>query len=171
MPDTIFPTDADSPTSPKASQHFATAVEQAKAGAAALGKQAQGQADAYREKLTQHADAWTDQAKDRGDDALVKVKSLAVDGKTRASGALQSAGKFVEDNAALVDDKVGATYGDYVRTAGRSLQDLAERLDAKDIDELSSEVQAFVRERPALSIGIAAASGIFLSRLFMGSKG
>ena len=169
MPDTSFPTDATSGTSDP-SHHFNAAVEQAKAGAAALGKQAQERVEGYRDQLTEQASDWSSQAKERGDDALVKAKALATDGKARASGALLSVGKLVEDNATLVDDKVGVTYGDHVRTAGRSLQDFAARVDAKDIDELTKDVQAFVRERPAVAVGIAAASGFLLSRLFTGSK-
>jgi ElaB/YqjD/DUF883 family membrane-anchored ribosome-binding protein len=183
MPETATTDTAttDTGTTANPSQHFAAAVEQAKAGAvaaveqakagaAAFGKQAQDQADVYRDKLTQQTDAWTSQAKDRSGDAIDRIKALAVDGKTRASGALQSVGKLVQDNAAIVDDKVGPAYGDHVRTAGSSLQDLAQRLDAKDIDELASEVKTFVQERPALAVGIAAASGFLLSRLFAGSK-
>ena len=183
MPDTATTDSAttDTGTSANPSQHFAAAVdqakagaaaavEQAKAGAAAFGKQAQDQADVYRDKFAQQTGAWTNQAKDRSDEAIDRVKTLATDGKSRASSALQSVGKLVEDNATLVDDKVGATYGNHVRTAGQSLQDFGQRLEVKDIDELADEVKTFVQQRPALAVGIAAASGFILSRLFAGSK-
>src|SRR5579871_5879486 len=101
--------------------HFAKAVEEAKAAALALGKQAQDYAGAYQAKFTDQAADWTQQAKSRGDDALDRAFAIANEGKSKASGAILSFGKLVEDNATVVDEHVGVTYGDYVRTAGKSV--------------------------------------------------
>jgi ElaB/YqjD/DUF883 family membrane-anchored ribosome-binding protein len=151
-------------------EHFAKAVDSAKAAAQALGKQAQEYAGAYQAKVGDTAADWTKQAKARSDEALDRAFALANDGKAKASGAIQGFGKLVEDNAAAVDEHVGAAYGDYVRTAGRSLQEFAGQLDSKEFSELAEEAREFVRNRPGVAIGIAAASGFLLARMFKGSE-
>ncbi len=146
----------------EAKARFAKALEEAKGGAAALGGAAQNQASAYADKLTAKGNDLVETAKD-------KAASLAVDGKTRASGALSGLGKVVSDNAPAIDEKLGPQYGDYARTAARSIQDVAARLDAKELSEFGDEVAAFVRKSPALAVGIAVVAGFALSRLFSSS--
>ena len=106
-------TATDTPTD-DAKGHFAKAVEEAKAGAQALGKEAQERADLYKEKLTSTGGEWTTTAKER-------ATGLCNDGKSKASEALSGLGKLVSDNAQLLDDRIGAKYGDYARTAAQSL--------------------------------------------------
>jgi hypothetical protein len=150
-------------------EHFAKAVDEAKAAALALGKQAQDYAGAYQAKFADQTSEWTKQAKSRGDEALDRAFALANEGKTKASGAIQNLGKLVENNASVVDEHVGVTYGDYVRTAGRSVQDFAGQLDSKEFSEIADEVRTFVRDKPAMALGIAAAGGFVLARMFKGS--
>lgn len=147
---------------PEAKARFAKALEEAKGGAQALGNVAQDRAGAYKDQVSQKGAELVENAKDR-------AAALAVDGKTRASGALSGLGKVVADNAPAIDDKLGPQYGDYARTAARSIQDVAARIDAKDLNELSDDVAAFVRKSPGLAVGIAAAAGFMLARLFSGS--
>ncbi|MCC6827401.1 MAG: hypothetical protein IT550_04135 [Novosphingobium sp.] len=146
-----------------AKERFARAVEEAKAGAQALGKEAQERADLYREKLTSQSSEWSAQAKER-------ATGLAVEGKARASEAIAGIGKLVAENATLIDDKVGAKYGDYARTAAQSLQDTATKLDSKDLGELADDAKEFVRNSPGLAVGLAAAAGFLLARVFRGSN-
>ena len=146
-----------------AKERFARAVEEAKAGAQALGTEALERADLYREKLTSQSSEWTTQAKERAAD-------LAVEGKARASEAIAGIGKLVADNATLIDDKIGAKYGDYARTAAQSLQDTAAKLDSKDLAELTEDAKEFVRNSPGLAVGLAAAAGFLMARMFRGSN-
>src|SRR3546814_12646923 len=64
-----------------------------------------------------------------------------------------------------VDEKLGAQYGDYARSAAQSLSGFSQSLDAKDIDQLLDEARDFVRKSPAIAIGTAAAVGFVLARL------
>lgn len=144
-------------------ERFAKAVEEAKAGAQALGKEAQDRADLYREKISTTSTEWADQAK-------VKATDLAVEGKAKASEAMAGLGKMVADNAGLIDEKVGAKYGDYARSAAQSIQDAATKLDSKDINELADDAKEFVRKSPGVAIGIAAVAGFMLARVFRGSN-
>ena len=151
---------------PEAKQRFAKAIEEAKAGAHALTREAQERAGAYREKAAGQSSEWIDEAKDLGGQAKDKAFILAQEGKAKASEAISGLGQMVEDNAATIDEKVGPKYGDYARTAARSMKETAERIDAKDIGELGEDAKEFVRKSPGVAVAIAAAAGFVLARLF-----
>jgi len=153
-----------------AKARFTRALEEAKAGAQQLGKEAQERADLYREKLTSTSGDWVNEAKAKTGQAKDVAVDLANEGKTRASGAIASLGKLVEDNAALVDEKVGVKYGDYARKAAASMQSAATTLDEKDLAELGEDAKEFVRKSPGLAIGIAAVAGFMVARMFKGSS-
>lgn len=149
-----------------AKNHFSKAIDEALAGARALGGEAQARAGEYKEKLYQKKDGVTEDAKVRGDEYKEKAFSLANDGKTRASGALSSLSQLIVDNSGTLDEKVGVKYGDYARGAAQQVQDAAARLDEKTLDELGEDAKEFVRTSPALALGIAAAAGYLLGRVF-----
>jgi hypothetical protein len=58
-----------------------------------------------------------------------KATELAYEGKAKATEASASLSRLVGDNAGTIDDKLGAQYGDYARSASRSLHTTAEKLD------------------------------------------
>lgn len=153
-----------------AKARFAKAVEEAKAGVQALGKEAQAKAGDYREQAGAKGGEWFDDAKAYGNQAKDKAAELAVEGKARASEALLGLGKVVEENAETIDAKLGLKYGDYARKAGSSIQDAAARLEEKELSELGNDAREFVRKSPALAVGIAAAAGFLLARVFRGSN-
>lgn len=164
-----------------AKNHFAKAMEEAKAGAQALGKEAQTLAEGYREKLNQAKTEWTSEAKTRSDeardkaqtytaDARTKATELANEGKARTSQAIVGLSKLIDENVHLIDDKVGAQYGDYARSASKSMQDAAARLDEKTLDELGEDAREFVRQSPGVAIGMAVAAGFLVGRMFKKSK-
>lgn len=151
---------------------FSKAIDDAKAsalaGAAALGKKAHEQSEVYREKLA--AADLIGEAKALGAEARARAGVLAVDGKAKASDALTTLGKVVADNAGLVDDKLGEKYGDYARSAARSIQETAAKLESKDLGELGDEAKSFVRKNPVLALGVAAVAGFLVARAFKGSS-
>ena len=154
----------------QAKARFSKALEEAKAGAATLKAEAKGRVGAYREQALARSGDWVDEAKSYGEQAKVKAGELAVDGKGRASDAIASLGKLVSDNATVVDERLGEKYGDYARTASRKLQETAEKLEAKEIEELGEDAREFVRKSPALAVGIAAVAGFVIARLFSSSN-
>lgn len=151
---------------------FSKALDDAKASAVAsataLGKKAQEQTEAYREKLA--AADLIGEAKALGAEAKARAGILAVDGKAKASDALTTLGKVVADNAGLVDGKLGEKYGDYARSAARSIQETAAKLESKDLAELGDEAKSFVRKNPVLALGVAAVAGFLVARAFKGSS-
>lgn len=154
----------------EAKTRFNAAVQEAKAGAAALRAEAGERASAYRTQARGKGDTLVTDAKGYGEEAKVKGRELANDGKAKLSGGIASLSKMVAENAHVVDEKLGAQYGDYARSASRSLDDTAAKLDQKSLDELTEDGREFVRKSPGLAIGIAAVVGYMLSRIFGGSR-
>ena len=158
------PTTTDHRT--EAKSRFNAALEEAKAGAAALKAEGKERAAAYRGQAKGKSDDWVAEAKSYGADARVKGKELATEGKVKTSEGLRSLSRSINENAHQVDEKLGAKYGDYARSASTALNDYAAKLDEKTVDDLVEDGRAFVRKSPGTAIGIAAVAGFMLSRLF-----
>jgi ElaB/YqjD/DUF883 family membrane-anchored ribosome-binding protein len=94
-----------------------------------------------------------------------KIKGAADQGKTKAGDAMDGLTSMVEDVASSLDDKLGAQYGDYARKAASAVSGVADTLKSKDVDELMDSARDFVRKKPAIAIGAAAALGFVLTRL------
>jgi ElaB/YqjD/DUF883 family membrane-anchored ribosome-binding protein len=161
--------DAAAPAAGEAKAKFSKAIEEAKAGVQALGKQAQDTAAAYKDKATTKSDALLGDAKAMTDQAKEKAAALAVEGKSRAVDGISTAARLMAENAALLDEKLGAKYGDYARAAARQMEEAAAKLDGKDLAELGEDARELVRKNPLMSAGIAATAGFLLARLFKGS--
>lgn len=160
---------AETAATPDPKAKFAKAIEEAKAGASALTSQVQDSAGAYREKVVGQGEALLDEARAAAAQAKEKAAALAQEGKARAVDGISTVSKMVAENAVVIDEKLGAKYGDYARSAAKSLDETASKLSAKDLGELGDDAREMVRKSPGLAIGLAAAVGFFLSRLFRGS--
>lgn len=154
----------------EAKAKFTKAIEEARAGATALTKEAQAKAGSYKEQISARSGDWVDEAKDLAGQAKGRASDLAVEGKAKTSDAIASLGQIVADNAGTIDEKLGAKYGDYARTAARTMQETAAKIEAKDINELGDDAKQFVRKSPAMALGIAAVFGFLFSRLFKGGS-
>lgn len=106
-----------------------------------------------------------DQAGSMASKAGDKAREYANTGKEKASGALDEISGMVENVARTIDEKVGAQYGDYARRAAGAVSGVADALKSKDVDDLVSDARNFIREKPAVAIGVAAAVGFVLTRL------
>lgn len=167
---TPLPETAGTPASNtgEAKSRFNAALDEAKAGAAALKAEAGERAQVYSSQARSRGEDWLAEAKTYGEQAKGKAGELAVDGKTKAAEALSSLAKAVSDTAPTVDEKLGAKYGDYARSAARSLHETSARLDAKSVEELQDNARETIRKSPGLAVGIAAVGGFLLARLFRG---
>ena len=171
MTDTLTPNTAPASTvadanRTEAKSRFNAALEEAKAGAAALKAEGKDRAKAYKDQAKGKSEDWVAEAKAYGVEAKAKGRDLAVEGKGQAAKGLRNLSQLVSDNAATVDEKLGAKYGDYARSASGSLSTYADKLDQKSVDELAEDARAAVRKSPGMAVGIAALAGFFLSRLF-----
>ena len=168
-PVTNTATDNTTTTTPhraEAKSRVNAALEEAKAGAAALRAEGKERASAVRGQAKGKGEDWVAEAKHYGEDARVKGKELATEGKVKTSEGLRALSRTINENAYQVDEKLGAKYGEYARTASGALEDYAGKLDEKNVDELVEDGREFVRKSPGLAIGIAAAAGFMISRIF-----
>ena len=152
----------------EARSRFNAAIDEARAGVSALKAEALNRGSEYRKTATAGTAEWVDDAKAMGEQAKQRASQLAKDGKTRASDGLSQLSKTVSGTATTLDDKLGKQYGDYARTAARTMQEAAAKLDAKDLGELGEDARRFVKDSPGAAIGIAAVAGFFLAKLFRG---
>lgn len=116
------------------------------------------------ESFREQASAFKDKAGD-------KAREYADTGKDKAADLLDSLSKTVKDLAGSVDERLGTTYGDYTRKAADAVSGAAETLKAKDVDDIVADTREFVRSRPAVAIGAAAAVGFLLARLVKAGTG
>lgn len=154
----------------EAKSRFNTALEEAKAGAAALRAEAENRLTVVGNEAKGKSDDLLADAKSYGEQALGKAGELAVEGKKVTSDAIASLGKVVGDTAPQIDDKLGAQYGDMARKASRSLQETSAKLEAKSVEELGEDARELVRKSPATAVGIAAVFGFVLARIFRGGR-
>lgn len=118
-------------------------------------------AESAQDAGTSFKDGATNFAKQAAD----KARDLAADGKARAGDALDEVSRMMGTAADTVDQKLGANYGQYARSAADGIASFSESLKAKEIDDLVADVQGFVRKSPAVAIGVAAALGFVVARL------
>lgn len=143
----------------EAKSRFNAALEEARAGAVALGAEARERAGSYTAQARTKSDDWTSEAKTR-------ALELARDGKGKASEALSGLGRVVGDTAPTIDERLGAPYGDYARSASKTLQTTASKLEQKSVEQLGEDAREMVRKSPAAAVGLAALAGFLLARLF-----
>lgn len=106
-----------------------------------------------------------DQAKSLVGQAGDKARGAANQGKDKATDMLGELSRMVDDVAKTIDERVGSNYGDMARKAASTVSGIAGSLKSKDVDDLLGDARKFVREKPAVAIGAAAAVGFLLTRL------
>ncbi len=95
-----------------------------------------------------------------------RVRKAADTGKAKASGAMDDVAAMAEDVAKTIDERLGTQYGDYARKAASAVSGVADGLKSKEVEQLIDDARDFVRKKPAVAIGAAAAVGFLLTRLF-----
>ncbi|MET0310400.1 MAG: hypothetical protein ABW023_16970 [Sphingomonas sp.] len=124
------------------------------AAAAESGAAKRSAADTLRDE----ASKFTGQAADR-------ARAFAGEGKEKATNALDEVAKMMKNAAEDVDAKLGEDYGRYARSAADGIQNFAESLRGKQVDDLFSDATDFVKKSPVIAVGTAAALGFVLARL------
>ncbi len=117
-----------------------------------------------REKVKEEAESLRSQA-------TGKAKGYAAEGKDKATGAIREISGAMDEAARSVDERLGEDYGEYARMAAGAVATFAEKLEAKDIDELIHDAEELVRKSPAVAIGIAAVAGFAMARLIKSGLG
>lgn len=97
--------------------------------------------------------------------AADKARELVGQGLERGGEALANVSKLVGDTASSLDDRLGEEYGEYARRAASAIEDAANRISAKNPDELIDDTREFVRKSPGVALAGAAIIGFALVRL------
>ena len=97
--------------------------------------------------------------------AAGKARDFVAQGIERSAEAIANVSKLVGDTASGLDERLGEEYGDYARSAASSLETAANKLAAKDADELIEDTRNFVRKSPGVALAGAAIVGFALARL------
>lgn len=116
-----------------------------------------------KETMNETAKDFTSQAGDA-------ARTAAEKGKGRAAETMDSIGGAIRESATNIDDSLGEQYGDYARGAADKVNEWADRLDNKDVDDIVDDAREFVRKRPAIAIGAAAVAGFALVRLLRSGR-
>lgn len=156
-------------TSPEQQAAFKDSARETIAALKAAAGSAKDAASAAAQSARSTSEEWRAQCSSAGSQALETARFAATTAKDKAGSALQSLSKLMSDTASTIDERVGPDYGQYARTAARSVAEAANSLNAKDVDELVSDARDFVRKQPAVAIGAAAVLGFVMMRLLKGS--
>ena len=97
--------------------------------------------------------------------AAEKARGFVGQGIDRSAEAIANVSKLIGDTASGLDERLGEEYGDYARRAAETLESTANRLAAKDPDELIDDTRDFVRKSPGVALAGAAIVGFALARL------
>ncbi|WP_426256313.1 hypothetical protein [Sphingomonas sp. DC2300-3] len=130
-----------------------------------LSSAASSDADGATSRVEQAKQTAKDYSAKYGAQATDKIRTLADTGKERAIGGLDQLSQMIQDAAGQVDDKLGAQYGDYARSAAGVVSNFSGQIRDKNVDELLDDARAFVRKSPGVAIGVAAALGFALARV------
>ena len=127
------------------------------------------------DKARQAGAALTETAQRVGDQAKETASSLASDAQQRFHGYMDQqvaagadlAGRVASVIKTAADelDRTSPALGGMVRSAGERVQDLSQQFRGKTADEVLTETRDFVRRKPALVFGAAAALGFVAYRV------
>lgn len=113
--------------------------------------------------------------RDEAGKMMSKLKSSARDaansGKAKTTSTLDDVSALVDDMARTLEERVGPQYGAYARRAADALSGVSDSLKAKDVEELLDDARDFIRRKPAIAIGAAAALGFVVTRLLAADQG
>lgn len=94
-----------------------------------------------------------------------KLRGVADDGKSRATGLLEDVAGIIEDAARSIDDRLGEDVGDYAHRASTAVSGFAGRVRDKSVDDIIDDTRDIVRRSPAVAIAAAAVVGFALMRV------
>ncbi len=102
------------------------------------------------------------------DQALAAASTYADQGKDKAAGALTTLSGLIVEAAKLLEENFGHKAADPVRAQADRLSGAARHLETSDVDQLTTELKAFAKGNPILSVGAVAVVGFALGKLLTG---
>lgn len=97
--------------------------------------------------------------------ATERVRTVADDGKNRATSALDDLSRMMNDAGSQIDERLGGGYGDYARRAAEAVTGLADTIRDKEVEDLWEDARGVLRKSPGVALGIAAVVGFTVARM------
>ena len=94
-----------------------------------------------------------------------KLRTMADDGKGRATTLLDDIAGIIEDAAQSIDERLGGDYGDYAHRASTAVSGFAGRVRDRSVDDIIDDTRDIVRRSPAVAVAAAAVVGFALMRV------
>ena len=94
-----------------------------------------------------------------------RLRTVADDGKAKATNLLDDVAGIIEDAARSIDERLGEDYGDYAHRASTAVSGFAGRVREKSVDDIIDDTRDVVRRSPAVAIAAAAVVGFALMRV------
>jgi ElaB/YqjD/DUF883 family membrane-anchored ribosome-binding protein len=94
-----------------------------------------------------------------------KLRSVADDGKTKATSLLDDIAGIIEEAARSIDQRFGEDYGGYAQRASDAVSGFAGRVREKSVDDIIDDTRDIVRRSPAIAVAAAAVVGFALMRV------
>jgi ElaB/YqjD/DUF883 family membrane-anchored ribosome-binding protein len=94
-----------------------------------------------------------------------KLRTMADDGKGRATTLLDDIAGIIEDAAQSIDERLGGDYADYARRASTAVSGFAGRVRDRSVEDIIDDTRDIVRRSPAVAVAAAAVVGFALMRV------
>jgi hypothetical protein len=117
-----------------------------------------------KEHLTENAQAVIHEAKERANSTLRSSKHSFASQISGIATALKHSGEELSHEGGLEQQ-----VAQYTQTASIKMQELAEYLEAKDLRDITRDVENFARRQPAIFLGGAVAIGLLAARFIRSS--
>ncbi|MGB7406763.1 MAG: hypothetical protein WA906_13825 [Pacificimonas sp.] len=124
-------------------------------------------ATSRREKLKSEVKTGTSKLADQ---AGTKARGAAEEGKAQAAQTINNLAQSTRDAARQFEGTQAEGLTGYAATAADSIEQFAQTLENKSVDELIDDARDMVRKSPAIAIGAAAAVGFLISRFAKASE-
>ncbi|KPH05917.1 nutrient deprivation-induced protein (plasmid) [Rhizobium acidisoli] len=122
-----------------------------------------------KNKLNEDVNSTTDMIKEGSGAVIEKVDEVVSEQTHYAAHQVSGIATALERVGAELEGADQRHIGRYAREIGRSLADVAKRIEGKDLGEMATLAENFGRKQPMAFLGIAALAGLTASRFLIAS--
>jgi hypothetical protein len=127
-------------------------------------RQAENTWAAIRSQTGEQAGQMIQRLRDQSGEYLSQRKALAAEGLSSVSAAIHRA-------AEKLSDQNSGTLATYVDAAAQRVDDAARYIDSRDLAELRTDAEDFVRRQPAVALGAMFIGGLAVARFLKAGSG
>lgn len=135
-------------------------ADQAREQASDMADQARERAGEMADQARERADEMTDQAREAAGNVGVRAREMEERGREQASSGLESVAEQLRERAAG-----DGTTGELAEKAAMSMERTAGYLREHSASDMSSDIEAYVREHPMQGVAAAIVAGFVIGRV------